>query len=79
MLYEVITRGGTEKYVEDLSENLVKRGHEVTVFTHTRGRQAVENGVRIVRVPALWLSYLPVPLRTLSDELNEFDVINYHT
>lgn len=73
-------KGGTEKYVEDLSAHLVKRGHEVTVFTHSPGDSQIHRGIKIVRIPALWFSYIPVPTDRISNisVLNNFDVINSH-
>lgn len=57
--------GGTENYIRDLSTRLVKRGHDVTVLTaKLKGTREQENidGIRVVRVPALVLSWLPPPL-----------------
>ncbi|MBI4214470.1 glycosyltransferase family 4 protein [archaeon] len=57
--------GGTENYIYDLSTRLVKRGHDVTVLTaKLKGTKEEENvdGIRVVRVPSLVLSWLPPPL-----------------
>lgn len=57
--------GGTENYIHDLSTRLARRGHEVTVLTaKLRGTREEEtiDGIRVVRVPSLVLSWLPPPL-----------------
>jgi len=73
--------GGTEKYVEDLAAELARRGHWVTVFTHTAANgdaSALRKGFRIVRLPTLWGRYQPllslIPYRFLSG----FDVLHSH-
>ncbi len=47
--------GGIERYVENLSANLAKRGHEVLVYSRYYYRAGIKEykGVRIIAVPSL--------------------------
>ncbi|MEM9424707.1 MAG: glycosyltransferase family 4 protein, partial [Spirochaetota bacterium] len=71
-------KGGTERYVADLGAHLAKRGHEVTVFTHTRGSSRTHAGVRIERLWAFWLLYTPLLRKRVAASLQGFDVIHSH-
>jgi len=77
--------GGTEKYVKDLSIQLVKNGHDVTVFAANvpRAKKAkkeeVIDGVKVIRLPAFdFLYYLPVTWAFRLNMLNGFDVVHIH-
>ena len=73
--------GGTEKYVEDLSIALQKRGHSVTIFTHTpskNGRDDSHKGVDIHRIPSLWGQYQPIATFFDYKELANYDVVHSH-
>ncbi|MGW6278542.1 glycosyltransferase family 4 protein [Kribbella sp. NPDC055071] len=70
--------GGIELQVHDLALQLIRAGHDVTVFTITDGPSPVD-AVRVVRLPAV----AGVPLRSAVDrlraELPHFDVVHCHS
>jgi len=77
--------GGTEKYVKDLSIQLVKNGHDVTVIACNvpRAKKAkkeeVIDGVKIKRLPAIdFLYYLPMTLSFNRKMLEGYDVVHIH-
>ena len=77
--------GGTEKYVKDLSIQLVKNGHDVTVISCNvpRAKKAkkeeIIEGVKIKRIPAIdFLYYLPVTMSFNLKMLEGFDVVHIH-
>lgn len=77
--------GGTEKYVKDLSIQLVKNGHDVTVISCNvpRAKKAkkeeVIDGVKIKRLPAIdFLYYLPVTLSFNLKMLEGYDLVHIH-
>jgi N-acetyllactosaminide 3-alpha-galactosyltransferase len=76
--------GGTEKYVKDLSLELVSRGHEVTVITNNvpkeAGAPAQENmeGLNVIRIDAMNFIYLPVSFRFNLSMLKGFDLVHSH-
>jgi len=77
--------GGTEKYVKDLSIQLVKNGHDVTVVACNvpRAKKAkkeeVIEGVKIKRISAIdFLYYLPVSLFFNLKTLEGYDVVHIH-
>ncbi len=73
--------GGTEKYVEDLATELARRGHAVTVFTHTAAdgdASAFRKGFRIVRLPTVWGRYQPLFSLMPYRHLLSFDVVHSH-
>ena len=72
--------GGTEQYVHDLSEALVRRGHRVTVFTHYPGKNTGGDGdgLEVRRVPAFWLPYRPLFSAFPAALLETFDVLHSH-
>ena len=77
--------GGTEKYVKDLSIQLVKNGHDVTVIACNvpRAKKAkkeeVIDGVKIKRLSAIdFLYYLPVTLAFNKKMVEGYDVVHIH-
>jgi glycosyltransferase involved in cell wall biosynthesis len=77
--------GGTEFVVATLTEELVRRGHDVTLFAAGTSRTAA----RLVPVvdqalwhhPAAYRDFLPfwnVVLGTLASRLDEFDIVHSH-
>jgi glycosyltransferase involved in cell wall biosynthesis len=77
--------GGTEKYVKDLSIQLVKNGHEVTVISNNvpRSKKAkkeeVIDGVKVKRLSAIdFLYYLPVTFSFNKKMLEGFDLVHIH-
>ncbi len=76
--------GGTEKYVKDLSLELVSRGHEVTVITNNvpkeAGAPSKENmeGLDVIRLDAMNFIYLPVSFKFNLSMLKGFDLVHSH-
>jgi len=77
--------GGTEKYVKDLSIQLVKNGHDVTVIACNvpRAKKAkkeeVIDGVKIIRLSAFdFLYYLPVTWAFRKKMVEGYDVVHIH-
>jgi len=77
--------GGTEKYVKDLSGQLVKNGHDVTVISCNvpRAKKAkkeeIIDGVKIKRLSAIdFLYYLPITLSFRLKMLEGYDVVHIH-
>jgi glycosyltransferase involved in cell wall biosynthesis len=73
--------GGTERYVHDLAHVLAGRGHSVSVFTHTSAARLDPEpestaAPKVVRVPAVWMPYLPVVSAFPARQLAGFDVIH---
>jgi glycosyltransferase involved in cell wall biosynthesis len=77
--------GGTERVVATLTEELVRRGHDVTLFASGDSRTAA----RLVRTVdrALWhrdppykdlAPFWPITLGCLAEHFHEFDVIHNH-
>lgn len=71
-------RGGTEKYVYDLSHELINKGDEVTIFTHTKGAETAYGDLRVIRIPSLWITYQPLAAVKLKKRLEKFDVVHFH-
>ncbi|HOJ98960.1 MAG TPA: glycosyltransferase family 4 protein [Termitinemataceae bacterium] len=74
-------KGGTERYVHDLSHALAKRGHEVTIFSHYPGPagQYETEPVRVVRVPSLWGPFYSPYLAWLPEsQLRRQDIMHSH-
>jgi glycosyltransferase involved in cell wall biosynthesis len=80
------TYSGLETTVREVSIGLVRRGHEVTVFSaSTRERHQpaeVLDGVRIERIPTLPGKHTETLIRaglsSIASGLDSYDVINYH-
>lgn len=77
--------GGIERHVEELSEQMVQRGHEVTVYTrhyYTNPKRRNFHGVNLVSLPSLQTKHLDtishVFLATLHALCHDFDIIHYH-
>ena len=76
--------GGTEKYVKDLSLELLSRGHEVTVITNNvpkeAGAPSKENmeGLDVIRLDAMNFIYLPVSFKFNLSMLKGFDLVHSH-
>lgn len=83
--------GGVEKVVQDLSEELVKRGHNVSVLTTARmhknqpefngKREEVLNGVNIYRYRSLFgLGHMSFTPSAILDLLrNDYDIVHMHS
>jgi glycosyltransferase involved in cell wall biosynthesis len=78
------TYGGVERHVEELASRLVKRGHDVTVYSRMHyGRVRGEHlGVRLIRHPSIKTKHLDAVSHTAmasTDALfRDFDVVHYH-
>ncbi len=76
--------GGTEKYVKDLSQEMISRGHEVTVITNNVPKEAgapaeeIMEGIKVKRLPAMNFVYLPVSTKFRLKMLKGFDVVHSH-
>jgi glycosyltransferase involved in cell wall biosynthesis len=88
LLYYLPHRSGLTLYVQRLAERLAARGHRVTVLCSRHDRscpaEAVENGVRVVRLPTLPLAIsrgflLPTYPWSLLREMRAHDVASVHT
>jgi N-acetyllactosaminide 3-alpha-galactosyltransferase len=73
-------KGGVERYVDDLSHALAKRGHKVTIFCHYPGpvEQSDHDPVRIVRIPTLWGPYSPIFSFLPKRQLQSQDILHSH-
>ena len=76
--------GGTEKYVKDLSVELVSRGHQVTIITNNVPKEAgapsteIMDGINIIRLDAMNFVYLPVSFKFNLKMLKGFDLVHSH-
>lgn len=77
--------GGTERVVSYLTEELVRQGHEVTLFatgdsvTGARLIPAVGESVRDGGVHHSWLAYHTIQMDMVEQMAADFDVIHFHT
>ena len=77
--------GGTEKYVKDLSVEMISRGHEVTIITNNvpksanAPKQEVMDGIKVIRLDAFNLIYLPVSFQFKKSMLDGFDIVHTHS
>lgn len=88
LLYYLPHRSGLTIYAQRLAERLAARGHEVTVVCsrHDRSQpaEAIENGVRVVRLPTLPLAIsrgflLPTYPWSVWRLMRRHDVVSVHT
>lgn len=70
--------GGIELQVHDLAVQLIRAGHDVTVFTVTEGSSAAGD-VPVVRLPAFAGLPLPAAVDRLRVALHCFDVVHCHS
>jgi glycosyltransferase involved in cell wall biosynthesis len=70
--------GGIELQVHDLAVQLIRAGHDVTVFTITEGSTAAGD-VPVVRLPAFAGIPLPAAVDRLHGALRSFDVVHCHS
>ncbi len=77
--------GGTERVISYLTEELVRQGHDVTLFatgdsiTKAKLVSAIEKSERLDAREQGWLMYFTVMMDQLIDMADEFDVIHFHT
>jgi glycosyltransferase involved in cell wall biosynthesis len=70
--------GGIELQVHDLALQLIRAGHDVTVFTITDGPSSAGD-VPVVRLPAMSGVPLPSAIDRLRSALATFDVVHCHS
>ena len=76
--------GGTERIVSYLTEDLVRRGHDVTLFasgdseTHAHLRAPCARSLRLDRECKDQLSHHIIMVEQVAKEASEFDIIHYH-
>ncbi|GAB3538155.1 glycosyltransferase family 4 protein [Pontibacter brevis] len=77
--------GGTERVVSYLTEELVKQGHEVTLFasgdssTSARLVSHIHNALRLNQHVEDPLAHHVVQMQDLAERAHEFDVLHFHT
>lgn len=79
--------GGTERVISYLTEELVRMGHDVTLFasgdsqTSARLVSVCPHPIRAVPMHTDWLAYLSITLDKVAQmaKANEFDLIHFHT
>jgi glycosyltransferase involved in cell wall biosynthesis len=77
--------GGTERIISYLSEELIRLGHDVTLFasgdsiTGARLVPAIEESFRLDAVQRTWLAYHTIQMDQVSELAHTFDVIHFHT
>jgi len=76
--------GGTEKYVRDLSVELVRSGHEVTImaanlpFSKRGKKEEVKDGIKIIRLPAFEVLYMPIAFGFKKKMVENYDIVHVH-
>lgn len=77
--------GGTERIVHYLTEELVRQGHDVTLFasgdsiTKAKLIASVKEGLRLKPNCIDPLSYHIIQMQDLITRANEFDILHFHT
>ncbi len=78
------TYGGIERHVEEIATRLVRRGHQVTVFSrfHYTKHRGPYKGVDNKRLPSINTKHLDAishcALSTLWTLFSRFDIVHYH-
>jgi len=78
------TYGGVERHVEELASRLVKRGHDVSVYSRMHyGRVRGHHlGVRLIRHPSIKTKHLDAVSHTAIASMDalfrDFDLVHYH-
>src|SRR5215470_13098489 len=74
--------GGTERVVSYLTEELVRQGHQVSLFATAGSRTSAEL-VPIVDRPLRgsphWMMYALIQLERVIERVEDFDVLHFHT
>jgi glycosyltransferase involved in cell wall biosynthesis len=77
--------GGTERVISYLTEELVRQGHEVTLFatadsiTTAKLVPSVERSLRAEMLNRSWLAYDAIQMDKVGKQANSFDIIHFHT
>ncbi|MFW0862119.1 MAG: glycosyltransferase family 4 protein [Candidatus Komeilibacteria bacterium] len=76
--------GGVERYVEGVSQNLAKLGHDVFVYTrpyYTNSKKKTWRGVHLISIPSIYTKHLDaishVFVSTIHALWQDYDVIHY--
>ncbi len=78
------TYGGVERHVEELASRLVRRGHDVSVYTrmHYSRQRGTHLGVRLIRHPTLKTKHLDAAshclIASIDSLFRDFDIVHYH-
>jgi glycosyltransferase involved in cell wall biosynthesis len=80
------TWGGVEKIVEAMSIELVKRGHQVTIYCRSYYVPPDIDeceGVKLIRTPTINTRHLDCPVHTLTSTLDclrrDYDIVHFHS
>ena len=77
--------GGTERVISYLTEELVRQGHEVTLFatadsiTDAKLVPSVERSLRAEMLNRSWLAYDAIQMDKVAKLAKNFDIIHFHT
>lgn len=77
--------GGTERVVHYLTEELVRQGHEVTLFasgdsqTSARLRPVVPEALRLASQPSDPMAWHLLQIAAVADSADAFDIVHFHT
>jgi glycosyltransferase involved in cell wall biosynthesis len=77
--------GGTERIISYLTEELIRLGHDVTLFasgdsiTGARLVPAINESFRLDAMQRTWLAYHTIQMDQVSELAHTFDVIHFHT
>ncbi len=77
--------GGTERVISYLTEELVRQGHEVTLFasadsvTQARLIPSIDQSLRQDITQRTWLAYHTIQMDQVAALADSFDVIHFHT
>jgi glycosyltransferase involved in cell wall biosynthesis len=77
--------GGTERVISYLTEELVRQGHDVTLFASGESTTAahqvsiIQKSMRLSGIDLSWLAYHIIQLDQVSQLAHDFDVIHFHT
>lgn len=77
--------GGTERIISYLTEELIRLGHDVTLFasgdsiTGACLVPAIDESFRLDAVQRTWLAYHTIQMDLVSQLAHTFDVIHFHT
>jgi glycosyltransferase involved in cell wall biosynthesis len=80
------SRGGVERFVQELSRGLVQQGHQVTVLTSSRGMESKPSdrvgpdGIRVIRYPEHFHLFEAPLIPSVSFRIlgMDFDVLHVH-
>jgi len=77
--------GGTERVISYLTEELIRQGHEVTLFatgdsiTQARLVAPIAHAMRQDYIRNPWLAYCTIEMDLVCERAADFDIIHFHT